>query len=258
MSELNVTLIQTPIVWENSAKARWQIEELIKSSGSKTDILVFCEMFTTGFSMKSEILAETMDGPTVNWMLSIAQKQDALIIGSVIIFESGHYFNRCICAFPDGSFLYYDKVHLFTLADEHLHFTKGNKKLVFDFRGWKLMPFICYDLRFPVWLRNVDQVDLMIGVAQFPARRRQAWLSLLTARSIENVCYTIGVNGLGTDGNGIEYSGDSGVWDYEGTSIMDLGSEVKIQTIKLSLEKLIAFRRAYPFLKDMDKFSLDN
>ena len=256
MSELNVTLIQTPIVWENSAQARKQIEDLFNSSDSQTDIIVLSEMFTSGFRMRSDVLVETMDGPTVSWMLSIAQKHDALVVGSLIILDAGHYFNRCICAFPDGSILYYDKVHLFTLANEHLHFTKGNKKLVFDFRGWKLMPFICYDLRFPVWLRNVDQVDLMIGVAQFPARRRQAWLSLLTGRSIENVCYTIGVNGLGTDGNNIEYSGDSGVWDYEGNRILDLGSEVKIQTASLSLEKLSAFRRAYPFLKDMDKFSL--
>ncbi|MBK9269965.1 MAG: hypothetical protein IPM48_00060 [Saprospiraceae bacterium] len=247
MNDLRVTLIQNPIRWEDPAGTILSMDQLIQSPDLSTDVIVFCEMFSTGFSMDSARLAESMDGPTVRWMQVLANHHHALVMGSLIIKDGGKYYNRCICAFPDRSILYYDKVHLFTLANEHLHYSKGASKLVFEFRDWKIMPFICYDLRFPVWLRNVDDIELLIGVAQFPAKRRQAWLSLLTARSIENVCYAVGVNGLGIDGNQIEYSGDSGVWNFEGTRILDLGSETGIRTTVLSKEKLKAFRKAYPF-----------
>ncbi len=254
MQDLRLTLIQTPIRWEDPDAARRDLDLLLDGISGPVDLIVLSEMFTTGFSMESHRLAEAMDGPSIRWMQFQAERLSALILGSLIIREGEAIYNRCICAFPDGRILHYDKAHLFTLAGEQLHYSRGRERLVFEYLGWRISPFICYDLRFPVWLRNTADIDLMVGVAQFPERRRKAWMSLLPARAIENVCYVAGVNGLGTDGNGITYSGDSGLWDYEGERILNLQSQTGSLSAILSYEKLKAFRRAYPFLKDRDGF----
>jgi predicted amidohydrolase len=256
MKDLRLTLVQTPIRWEDPEGARKDLDGHLDAISGPTDLIVLSEMFTTGFSMDSHRLAEDMDGPSVQWMLWQAERLQALVLGSLIIRDGDDIFNRCLCAFPDGSLLHYDKAHLFTLAGEHKHYTRGRARLVFEYLGWRISPFICYDLRFPVWLRNTADIDLMVGVAQFPGRRRKAWMSLLPARAIENVCYVAGVNGLGTDGNGISYSGDSGLWDYEGEPLLQLHSESGTRSATLSHEKLMAFRRAYPFLRDRDEFRM--
>lgn len=255
-SELNITIIQSNLFWEDKF-ANLKLFEKKISKISSTDILVLPEMFTTGFSMNPIPFAETMDGKTVNWMLDLANLHKCLIIGSIIIKEDSRYYNRLIAAFPDGTLQYYDKKHLFTLAKEHDHYTSGNKQLLIEYKGWKLFPLICYDLRFPVWARNTINYDVLIYIASWPKLRINAWDALLKARAIENMSYTVGVNRVGVDANDFEYPGHSVVLDALGNEILtSIENQEGSFCVTLEKQNLIDVRKKLQFLNDRDSFKL--
>ena len=213
-------------------------------------------MFSTGFSMAAERLAEDLDGPTMQWLSQQAVRSNAVITGSFIAREEDRFYNRLVWMQPDGSYQVYDKRHLFTLAGEEKTYTAGQKKQMIKYQGWKICPQICYDLRFPVWSRNVEDYDLLFYVANFPARRSAAWKALLRARAIENQAYTIGVNMVGSDGNEIYYSGDSSVIDYDGTILYQIAHLEDTFTFTLDRQKLMDFRSKLQFLPDRDQFEI--
>ncbi|MBK8954701.1 MAG: hypothetical protein IPM34_03985 [Saprospiraceae bacterium] len=256
MHNLRLSLCQIPLIWEDPQANRDAIDKLLRANfHTQTDLLVFPEMFTTGFSMASEKLAETMDGNTILWMKNLSDHYRCMVAGSLIIEEYGNYYNRLIVLDNDNQHIkHYDKKHLFTLAEEHKHFSAGNSKLILEIQSWKIGFFICYDLRFPVWCRNTHDLDLMVFVANFPEKRERAWNQLLCARAIENQCYVAGINRIGKDGKDISYQGDSAVYDFEGHRILHMGQNEGISTIELDLHSLNVFRRAYPFLNDRDEF----
>jgi predicted amidohydrolase len=218
---MKIALIQIPLVWEDPKSNRASIEKKINAIESRTDLIVLPEMFTTGFTMQPERVAETMNGETIQWMQSLAKAKNAAITGSLIIVEEGKYYNRLVFVFPTGEIQQYDKRHLFTLAGEDGVFTAGTSKVLIEYKGWKICPLICYDLRFPVFSRNVENYDLLIYVASWPKTRIAAWDTLLKARAIENMSYTIGVNRLGVDGTNLEYVGHSQIVDYLGNSVLE-------------------------------------
>ena len=200
-SQLHLALIQTDIVWHNASENRKRYTDKIQKIKNGTDLVLLPEMCTTGFSMKPNRIAETMEGETVTWLCELAKNKELVIGGSFVIEEGGNYYNRFLLAFPDGRLEYYDKRHLFTLAGEEKVYTQGNKKVFIELKGWKLCPMVCYDLRFPVWARNTNDYDVLIYVANWPKPRIAAWDTLLKARAMENMCYTIGVNRIGGDDN---------------------------------------------------------
>lgn len=253
---LNITLIQPEIFWEDRDANLKQYAEMINGIQEKKEVIVLPEMFPTGFSMRPEALAETMDGPTVQWMREICRKQRCILTGSIIIEEEGNYFNRMFWMQPDGIFGTYDKRHLFAFAGEDEHYTAGEKRFIASVKGWKIYLQVCYDLRFPVWARNQpdNPYDVFINVANWPQKRSLAWKTLLQARAIENQCYAVGVNRVGTDGNGYFYSGDSSVFGPLGETIFQETEKVCIQTISLSRKPLEEARNHFPFLKDADSF----
>ncbi len=256
MNNLKITSFQVKLAWEDKDKNLDLFSKLIDDIGQKTDLVVLPEMFTTGFSMNPEGLAETMEGKTMQWLSSKAKLRNAVITGSFIAEDQGAYFNRLVWMKPDGSFQTYDKKHLFTLAGEHHSYTAGKELLYVDLKGWKVCPLICYDLRFPVWSRNTVDYDLLIYVANWPERRGAAWRTLLTARAIENQAYVLGVNRVGEDGNGHYYSGDSMLVDYAG-NVFYHSAHVENQ-ITLTIDKALMykFREKLAFLKDRDRFRL--
>ncbi|MEL6660677.1 MAG: amidohydrolase, partial [Bacteroidota bacterium] len=231
MSELKLALVQADLIWENASRNRDKFERLLAGLSPGTDIVVLPEMFSTGFSMEPQRLAEPMDGPTITWMREKAATLGAVITGSVIIEEGGKYFNRLLWITPDGELEQYNKRHLFTLAGEEKVYTAGTEQLVLTYRDWKIMPLVCYDLRFPVWSRNQFQYDLLLYVANFPDKRGFAWRTLLQARAIENQSYTIGLNRVGTDGNGIYYAGDSMLVNYDGSIKTHLPPREMVQEV---------------------------
>jgi omega-amidase len=250
---LSVTLVQPDSIWEGKTANLGKISKMLEKL-ELTDLILLPEMFSTGFSMHVETLAESMEGPTIAWMKEKAFGRQAVVAGSLIIQENGCYFNRLVWAQPDGKLQWYDKRHLFSMGEEHLHFTPGNQRVTVEWNGWKIRLLICYDLRFPVWSRNHDDYDLMIYTANWPSARHHVWKNLLTARALENQSYCIGVNRIGKDGMGLEYLGDSGCIDARGEAVW-LGSEEKIQTFTLSKEQLHGFREKFPILKDRDGFT---
>lgn len=258
MAPLKICLCQFDIIWENASANREQLTNLLsKIPDNSVDIIILPEMFTTGFSMNSNALAEKMDGASSVWMHQLANRLNTAITGSIIIQENGKYHNRLLWIEPGNERIqFYDKKHLFSLAGEQHHYQAGNKKLIIEWKGWKIAFFICYDLRFPVWSRNTENVDLMIFVANFPEKRAMAWNSLLPARAIENQCFVAAVNRVGLDDNGIAHRGDSAVYDYEGIKTLDLGQTAQIGIIELDYQSLQVYKRAYPFLKDRDGFSI--
>ncbi|WP_235298577.1 nitrilase family protein [Portibacter marinus] len=257
---MKIAYIQYDIAWESPGENRQRIEGMLEDQNQSFDLLVLPEMFTTGFSMNTEKNSETMDGPTLLWMSRLASKYESVVTGSIIIEEESSYYNRLIWMRQDGSYECYDKRHLFTLAKEHHHFSAGRRKLVVEMnvRGidWRVCPLICYDLRFPVWSRNTEDYDLLIYVANWPQKREFAWSQLLIARAIENQCYTVGVNRVGTDGVSIPYSGQSVVLRYDGQCIVESGSYQGVFYANVLKEKMVGFRRAYGFLRDRDNFSV--
>lgn len=280
MSTLTVTTIQTALHWEDKAANLKMFEDKINSIKARTEIVVLPEMFSTGFSMKPELLAEKMDGPTVQWMKKIAADKKIILTGSVIIEDKSSlndkaaYFNRLIWMLPSGQFGVYDKRHAFAFACEDEHYSTGNKRLIASVKGWKINLQVCYDLRFPIWARQASpptppllvergsggeveaEYDLLVYVANWPERRNHAWRTLLQARAIENQCFVIGVNRMGNDGNGIYYSGDSMVVDPLGEVLYQKVHEEDIFTITLQKEKLEEVRTKFPFWRDADQFMI--
>ena len=260
MSELLVTLIQANLHWEDKKANLKMLEQQIEGIDQPTQLVVLPEMFSTGFSMQPEKLAETMEGPSVQWLQSMAIKHKIILTGSLIIEEAGQYFNRLIWMLPNGSHGHYDKRHRFAFAGEDQHYSHGNKRLIASVNGWKVNLQICYDLRFPVWARQqaTDQpeYDVLIYVANWPERRSHAWKSLLIARAIENQCYVIGVNRVGEDGKGINHSGDSMVIDPLGEVLFSKAQETCSHTIALNKAQLEEVRSKFPFWKDADSFQL--
>ena len=256
MSTLDVTIIQADLHWHDAESNIAEFDRTIRSIGNKTDLIVLPEMFTTGFSMDAPNLAETTNGHSVSWMKGIAQSLNVAICGSLIIKDANEFYNRFICAMPDGSEITYDKRHLFRLANEQSHYTPGRSQVTFELKGFRICPLVCYDLRFPVWSRNRDNYDLLIYVANWPSPRHHAWETLLRARAIENLSYVVGVNRVGTDGNDIPYEGGSAVIDYLGADMMDLGNKPNVASAKLDLDNLKSFRDRFAFHKDADDFAL--
>jgi omega-amidase len=253
--QLNITIVQPDIVWEDKEANLRQYERFIETAGAKKEVVVLPEMFTTGFSMRPEALAETMEGRSVSWMAEMAAKHRCILTGSLIIEEEGNYYNRLVWMQPDGKYGIYDKRHLFGYGHEDEHYTAGDKKLIVSVKGWRICPLICYDLRFPVWSRNSPEAyDVLLYVANWPERRNLAWKTLLQARAIENQSYVVGVNRVGTDGKDIAYSGDSSVFGPMGEPIWQQSQETCVETITLERETLNAVRSDLPFLKDADRF----
>jgi omega-amidase len=258
MDNLKITLFQGYLFWENIDKNLQNIA--LRLSGGireKTDLIILPEMFNTGFTMDAGKLAEPMNGKTMQWMHKIAKQDSCIITGSLIIAEGGKYYNRLVWMRPDGSFECYDKRHLFTLAKEQNTYTAGKKRLTVELKGWKICPVICYDLRFPVWLRNVDEdYDLLIIVANWPERRALHWRTLIPARAVENQAYVIGLNRVGHDGNEIYHSGDSTCISPNGNVVYYKRDEEDVYTFSIIHEEITKTRRALPFLKDADEFEI--
>ncbi|WP_299014438.1 amidohydrolase [uncultured Polaribacter sp.] len=258
-NSITVVGIQANLVWENPAKNLAFFEKEINHLSEKTDLVVLPEMFTTGFTMQPEKVAETMDGITVSWMQKMAQKNDFAITGSIVIKENNTYYNRLVFVHPTGKIETYNKRHSFTLAGENKVYTSGLEKIIINFKGWRICPLICYDLRFPVWARNTENYDLLIYMANWPVTRIKAWETLLKARAIENMSYVIGVNIVGTDANGYNYSGNSLVVDYLGEEIASLeNNKVGFVTAKLDKTKQDFTRNKLGFLSDRDSFKILN
>ena len=261
MSTLTITGVQSSLHWEDAAANLNMFEEKIKNIVGKTEIVILPEMFSTGFSMKPEVLAETMNGETLKWMKRVAAEKKIILTGSVIIEEEEKYFNRLIWMLPDGQFGFYDKRHLFAYAGEDESYTPGTKRLITSVNGWKINLLICYDLRFPVWSRQQLQeegpeFDLIIYVANWPEKRIHAWKTLLQARAIENQCFVAGLNRTGKDGNDIYYSGESMVVNPMGEVLYTKAQDEDVFTITLEKEKLEEIRTRLPFWKDGDNFMI--
>jgi predicted amidohydrolase len=258
MSSLTIAIIQSSLVWENKKSNLENFSQKIENIKERTELVILPEMFSTGFSMKPEMLSETMNGETVEWMKKISREKKLIITGSVIIEENGKYFNRLVWMLPNGQYGVYDKRHLFAFADEHNHYSAGNKRLIAQVNGWKINLQVCYDLRFPVWARQQSpgEYDVLINVANWPEKRITAWKTLLQARAIENQCYVVGVNRVGDDGNGIHYSGESMIIDPLGEILYCRREEEDVFTYTLQKEKLTTTRERFPFWRDADQFTI--
>ena len=257
MQDLNVTLVQADLVWEDPVANRRRIEQQLVPLRGQTDLIVLPEMFTTGFTMKPEKNAEP-EGPTLQWMREQAEHAQATLTGSVAVSSDGHYFNRLYWVQPDGVVHTYDKRHLFRMAGEQDHYTAGEAPLLVEWRGWRICPLVCYDLRFPVWSRRRPglEYDLLVYVANWPKVRRHPWQVLLKARAIENLSYCIGVNRYGVDGLGYEHSGDSAVLDFKGLPLLEAPEQAWLGSVTLDHAALHEFRRKFPAHLDADGFSL--
>ncbi|OQP61681.1 nitrilase family protein [Niastella populi] len=289
MSTLTITTIQSNLHWEDKTANLQMFEEKIRGLQQRTEVVILPEMFTTGFSMQAEKLAEKMDGPAISWMKKLSAERRIILTGSLIIEEEGNYYNRLVWMLPNGQYGYYDKRHLFGYGREDRHYTPGHKRLIASVKGWKINLLVCYDLRFPVWSRQKPTVssladlvasemeahdqpvpppqetgssvieqgpeyDVLIYVANWPERRNHAWKTLLQARAIENQCYVVGVNRVGNDGNDIYHSGDSMIVDAMGTVIYTKANDEDVFTTTLQKDSLEEVRNKLPFLKDADRF----
>ena len=277
MSTLHFSLIQSTLFWEDKGANLDMFAQKIMGIEQPTEIIVLPEMFNTGFSMQPEKLAETMEGPTIDWMRRLSFEKRAIITGSLVIEEGGKDYNRLVWILPSGQLGYYDKRHLFAFAGEDAHYTPGNKRLIASVKGWKINLQICYDLRFPVWARQElatasderdklsasdegdktkSEYDVLLYVANWPEKRNHAWKTLLTARAIENQCFTIGVNRVGLDGNNIAHSGNSMVVGPLGEILYHCAYEEDVFHIGLQKEELTNARAHFPFWKDADDFTI--
>lgn len=265
MSDLRTTLVQCDLRWEDpDANCRLLDEQLGELGGDETDLIVLPEMFSTGFTMNSREMAESMEeSRAVAWLTAQAVKRDCVITGSVAIVEDGHYYNRLVWARPDGSHVFYDKRHLFRMAGEHERYSMGHDRVIVTLKGFRILLSVCYDLRFPVWLRQSPgpgehfEYDALLCVANWPAPRRHPWRILLQARAIENLCPVIGVNRVGEDANGMQYAGDSMLVDFKGEAVIDEPRDFPfIRTATLSRGDLQSFREKFPAWRDADHFTL--
>lgn len=257
MKDLKVTTIQADLYWENAAANLEHLATLIQQINEPTDVVVLPEMFTTGFTMKAKDFAEPMKGVSITWMANQAKAINAVVTGSLIVVENGKYYNRLIWMEPDGTITYYDKRHLFAMADEHKTYEQGKKKVIATWKGWKFCLQICYDLRFPAFARNLEDYDALIYMANWPITRNFHWKILLQARAIENQAYVIGVNRSGKDGLGFDYSGDTSIISPYGDKLFEISNKEGIGTATLSVEQLNRVRTKLPFLADRDNFKIE-
>jgi predicted amidohydrolase len=280
MSSLTITTIQTGVQWEDKRANLKRLEEHIFAIPEPTELVVLPEMFSTGFSMRPEALAERMDGPTLAWMQEIAARKKIILTGSIIVEEEGNYYNRLIWMLPNGQYGYYDKRHRFAYAGENEYYTAGHKRLIASVKGWKVLLLVCYDLRFPVWSRQTPreqqeqegpgeptttntpavpelEYDLLLYVANWPERRSHAWKTLLQARAIENQCFVAGVNRIGDDGNDIYHSGDTMIIDPLGETLYHAAAREEAFTLTLLKDELTRVRQRFPFWQDADHFSIE-
>ncbi|MGR6087890.1 MAG: amidohydrolase [Arcticibacter sp.] len=258
MKKLRITLVQSTLLWEDPAGNRMLMDELLRPiRKARTDVIVLPEMFTSGFTMNAVRVAETMQGNTVLWMQETAATKNAVVCGSLVIKEKGRFFNRFVWAQPDGQIFHYDKRHLFRMAGEQSTYSPGKRRSIIDYKGWRICPQICYDLRFPVWSRNRKDYDLLLYVANWPERRRSAWMKLLPARAIENQCYVVAVNRVGSDGKNMIYAGDSAAYDMWGEPLTDIKPyKGSVVTVSLDAKALQTARKSFPVGLDADAFSL--
>ncbi|MGE7136853.1 amidohydrolase [Luteibacter sp. NPDC031894] len=264
MQTLTVSLIQGATRWHDAPGNREYYGNLVRGA-APSDLIVLPETFLSGFTNDTLANAEAMDGPSVAWMRALSAEVNATLTGSLVIRDGDTVYNRLIWASPDGAMAWYDKRHLFRMAGEHTRYGGGNERLIVELKGWRILPQVCYDLRFPVWLRNGRRedaaggmdYDLALFVANWPAPRRQPWRTLLRARAIENLAYVIGVNRVGVDGNDLPYAGDSAVVDPVGEPLVELGTQEQVVTIVLDPAPLKAHRDRFPAWMDADRFSLD-
>ena len=253
---MKIALIQSSLIWENPKANRNHFEEKINAISENIDLIVLPEMFSTGFTMNPMAVAETMQGETVLWMQALAKAKNTAITGSLVIKENGNFYNRLVFVFPSGKIQFYDKRHLFSLAGEDNVYTSGNQKLIVEYLGWKICPLICYDLRFPVFARNVENYDVLIYVANWPKVRIKAWDVLLPARAIENMSYAIGVNRIGLDNKNLEYNGHTQAVDFSGNYILEPQENEGVFITELNKEKLLDYKQKFGFLRDSDSFEL--
>jgi len=253
---MKIALIQAPLLWENPTQNRKYFEDKINSIREKIDLIVLPEMFTSGFTMNPKAVAEAMQGETVSWVQDLAKAKNAAITGSLVIEENENFYNRLVFVYPSGEIKTYNKKHLFTLAGEDKAYTSGTEKLLFDYKGFKICPLICYDLRFPVFARNTEDYDVLIYIANWPKPRINAWDALLKARAIENMCYTIGVNRIGEDPNKHHYPGHSQAIDCLGNYLIEPQEIEGIFITTLNKNTLEATRQKFGFLNDRDAFTM--
>jgi predicted amidohydrolase len=252
---MTITIIQNQIDWENKCYNLSKYAEIINET-KNSDVVVLPEMFTTGFSMSSQKLAEKMDGESVSWMIEVSKRNDCVITGSLTIEEDGKYYNRLLWVQPDGEIKFYDKKHLFAFGGEDKSYTSGDKRTIIEYKGWRFNLMVCYDLRFPVWSRYKNDYDVLLYVANWPTDRINAWKTLLPARAIENQCYVVGVNRTGEDPNH-KYNGYSTVIDPLGEILYQMPWASDVKTISLDKEHLLNTRSKFPFSNDADQFLLN-
>ncbi len=257
MKDLNIAAIQYDIAWEDPEENLAYLEDIIRSMNTPIDLIALPEMFSTGFTMNVKECSDD-DNHCLHWMKEIAGETGIALYGSVIVQEDREYFNRGYFVEPSGRHHHYDKRHLFSMGEEHKHFSAGNKRKIIEYKGWKIFLSICYDLRFPVWSRNVENYDLLLNVACWPAVRKYAWQHLLQARGIENQAYILGLNRIGTDGNNLYYGGNSMLLDYRGRTIAERGDATGIIQASLNHDKLLKFRESHPFLIDKDSYVIED
>lgn len=255
--DLNIWMVQLDTSWHNPEANRGHIEELISQQEGNADLIMLPEMFSTGFTMSPEEVAEPMNFHTQKWMRLLAERSGAVVTGSIVIKDGSSYFNRLIWMKPNGEFQKYDKRHLFRMAKEHYHYGAGVEKIIVDLKGWRVCPLVCYDLRFPVYSRNIDLgYDLLLYVANWPERRVNSWDTLLQARAMENLAYVAGVNRVGQDGYDVAYNGHSAVYGPKGEVITFLEGREEILKATLSYAGLQKFREKFPAHLDADRFDL--
>ncbi len=256
-NELELALVQTDVFWEDVDANLNHLGVILKNLKSTTDVVILTEAFTSGFSMDAKKVAQNLDGKALVWMKEIAVQKNVAVCGSLFVFENAKYYNRFVWVFPNGEMQFYDKRHLFSIEKENVNYSCGKSQLLIEYKGWKIFPQICYDLRFPVWARNTMGYDLMINVANWPAARSEVWKTLLKARAIENQCYVAAVNRVGTDKNPIEHSGDTMIVDYKGQVTHNAYSEQIILCGSVSLDALHTFRKKFNTLIDADRFTIE-
>lgn len=254
---VKITIYQAYLFWENVEKNLQNLSLRLSALKEKTDLILLPEMFNTGFTTNVEKCAETMDGPTMHWLYEHAKSYECVIAGTLIIQENGRYYNRFVWMSPDGTYVHYDKRHLFSMAGEDQYFTPGHSRIIFNLKGWRVCPMVCYDLRFPVWSRNQGNAyDLLVYTASWPDKRSAHWRALIPARAIENQSYVIGVNRVGYDGNEIYYSGGSMCISPNGDVVYYKPEDEDLYTFTLNPADLTKAREQFPFLQDADDFSL--
>ncbi|MBK6729180.1 MAG: amidohydrolase [Xanthomonadales bacterium] len=263
-TDLRVTLVQAATHWHDAKANRVMYGDLLRPLAGGTDLVVLPEAFTSGFTNETLANAETMDGVTVRWMGALASELNAVVSGSVVIRDGDRCVNRLVWMRPDETCAVYDKRHLFRMAGEHERYAAGSERLIVELNGWRVCPLVCYDLRFPVFLRNAMRADLgrmdydlLLFVANWPAPRRGPWRTLLRARAIENLCYAVGVNRVGRDGNGLDYAGDSAAIDFLGEPLLEFDDQPQLHTITLSANALAEHRERFPAWRDADAFILE-